>query len=294
MDYYYCMQKPAVQALVRLGFTALEAEAYAWLLAEPGATGYRIAKGIAKPVANTYKALESLQRKGAVLVDEDDHRVCRAVPAGELLQRLEHEFSTDRAEAARALARITGADGDDRVYTLRAAGQVMERARTMLRTAREVALIDAFPGALAALRPEIARAAARGVDVAVKAYRPIELGAAQTFVPPGGERVLARWPGQWLNVVIDGAEYLVAFLDAELTEVHQAIWSGSAYLSWVYHSALAAELVLADVLALAASSPRHDRLRALGRRFATLAAPGAPGYHALHKRFDRRRKEKRT
>jgi HTH-type transcriptional regulator, sugar sensing transcriptional regulator len=280
----------AIQALMQLGFTALEAEAYTWLLGEPGATGYRIAKGIGKPVANTYKALESLQKKGAVLVDEDESRVCRAVPAEELLQQLERGFASHRSDAARALSRVAGPEGDERVYTLRTAAQVMERARSMLRTSRRVVLIDAFPGALAAVRPEIARAVGRGVDIAVKTYRRADAGGAETFVEPDGEGVLARWSGEWLNLVVDGAEHLLAFFDAGLTQVRQAIWSGSAYPSWVYHSALAAELAMAEVQALARRTGRSGRLRKLTDRFDALVAPDAPGYRALMKRFS---KEKR-
>jgi len=291
--YYRCMHNgDAIQALMRLGFTALEAEAYTWLLGEPGATGYRIAKGIGKPVANTYKALESLQKKGAVLVDEDENRVCRAVPAEELLGQLERGFASHRSDAARALSRVAGAEGDDRVYTLRTAAQVMERARSMLRTSRQVVLIDAFPGALAALRPEVARAVARGVDVAVKTYRPADAGGAETFVEPDGEDVLARWSGEWLNLIVDGAEHLLAFFDAGLIQVRQAIWTGSPYLSWVYHSALAAELVMAEVQGLSRRTGRGDRLRKLMDRFDALVAPDATGYRALIRRFGRPKKEK--
>jgi sugar-specific transcriptional regulator TrmB len=282
----------AIQALVRLGFTALEAAAYTWLLGEPGATGYRIAKGIAKPVANTYKALESLQHKGAIVVEEDENRMCRAVPAEELLQQLERGFAADRSDAARALARVAGRDGDDRVYTLRTAPQVLERARIMLRNARKVALVDAFPGALAVLRAEIMAAASRGIDVAIKAYRPIDLGKAETFVPPDAGRVLARWQGEWLNLVVDGAEHLLALFDTSLTEVHQAIWSGSPYLSWMYHGALSAELVMAAVGTLALGAPQQGRLRALTKRFDALVSPDAPGCRALMKRVSRSKKEK--
>jgi sugar-specific transcriptional regulator TrmB len=283
----------ATQALVRLGFTALEAEAYTWLLGEPGATGYRIAKGIAKPVSNTYKALESLQHKGAILVDDDENRLWRAVPAEELLHQLERGFAADRAEAARALARVARPAGDDRVYALHAATQVMERARTMLRGARQIVLIDGFPGALAAIRPEITAAVARGVDVAIKAYRPIELSGAETFIAPNGASVVARWPGEWLNLVVDGAEHLLAMFDPTLSEVRQAIWSGSPYLSWIYHCALAAELVMAAVSELADAAPRRDRLRALARRFDALASPDAPGCRALVQRFGGPRKPRK-
>ena len=58
------------QALVNMGFTALEAEIYTFIVGEPGVTGYRVAQAIGKPAANTYKSLESLGRKGALVFTE--------------------------------------------------------------------------------------------------------------------------------------------------------------------------------------------------------------------------------
>lgn len=276
----------AVDALSSLGFTALEAEAYTWLLGEPGATGYRIAQGIGKPVANTYKALESLHKKGAVIVDEDESRTCRAVPAAELLAQLERGFAASRAAAERALAQVGDTvDADDRVYRLRTPAQALERARAMLRRARTVVLVDAFPGAIAAVRAEIAAAGRRGVEVAVKAYAPIELAGAELFVSDDGAATLERWPGEWLNLVVDGTEHLMAFFAEGLGHLHQAVWSGSPYLSWVYHSALAAELVMAEVRTLAAQAERHDRLRKAIARLDRLLHPEAAGDQALARRF---------
>jgi sugar-specific transcriptional regulator TrmB len=279
----------AIAALVELGFTALEAQIYTWLVGESPATGYRIAQGIGKPVANTYKAIESLQQKGAVLVEEDESRLCRAVPPGELLRAVDRGFAARRDEAQRALANVARSEGDDRVYTLRTPAQVLERARTMLAAARQVVLIDAFPGVLDAVGPAIVQAAARDIIVAVKVYRPIELGKAEVFVEPDGERAIARWPGEWLNLAVDGAEHLLSFLAPDLATVHQAIWSSSPYLSWVYHSALGGELAMAGVHALAGDTPRGDPLRKLVARIRALLPLDAPGYRALIKRFGKPR-----
>src|SRR4051812_35804269 len=114
----------AIEALVALGFTGLEAEVYAWLLGESPATGYRVAQALGKPAANTYKAIESLQQKGAVLVEDGESRLCRAVPAEELLRQAERGFAEKRAAAARALSELRGPGGDERVYTIRTADQV--------------------------------------------------------------------------------------------------------------------------------------------------------------------------
>jgi len=71
--------RDSVKALADLGFTNLEAEIYAFLLQESPATGYRIAQAIGKPAANTYKAIQSLEQKGAVIVEAGSSRMCRAI-----------------------------------------------------------------------------------------------------------------------------------------------------------------------------------------------------------------------
>src|SRR2546423_12321018 len=126
------MASNPIQVLQDLGFTALEAEVYIFLLKESPATGYRIAQGIGKPAANTYKAIETLQLKGAVIVDDGESRRCQAVPANELLSQLERNFSKRRSEAAKALASVGGASDDLGVYQLRSREQVVERFRSML------------------------------------------------------------------------------------------------------------------------------------------------------------------
>ncbi len=61
--------------------------------------------------------------------------------------------------------------------------------------------------------------------------------------------------GQWLNLVVDGREALIAYFDAELSGVHQAVWTGSTF-AWTYHSALAAESSLTAFHQALARAPR--------------------------------------
>jgi sugar-specific transcriptional regulator TrmB len=235
------------QALVELGLTNLEAEVYTCLLREKDATGYRVAAALGKPVANTYKALQSLAAKGAIVTDEGQSRICRAVPPSELLSRLERAFDSRKTRAEKALAKMPGASADDRVFQMRSREQVFERCRLLLENAEQVVLLDVFPGPLAELVPEIATALNRGVEVYIKAYQATDIEATQIAVTPDGKSVTQRWPGEWLNMVADGAEFVQAFLTRDGEHVHQAVWSESAYLAWVYHSALWSELALAEV-----------------------------------------------
>lgn len=275
----------SVRALIDLGFTGLEAEVYTALTQNPPMTGYRVAQVLGKPAANIYKAIESLQAKGAVVVDEGANRVCQAMPAEELLGVLDRNFRESRERAAAALADLERVPTDDRVYQLRSRQQVIERCRRMLGRAERVALVDAFPAPLEELRPEAEATAARGVVVAVKAYELTSFSEVEVFVDSEGHEVIERWPGQWVNVVVDGREHLLALLTRDGLGVHQAVWSESPYLSWVYHSAVAGELVLADVEKRIAEGASAKELRSIPSRYRRIVARDAPGFELLMRRF---------
>jgi hypothetical protein len=216
------------------------------------------------------------------MVDDGASRVCQPVPPDELLGHLERRFQEDRARAAASLSRVGAPVPDDRVYQLRSPDQVLERARTMLGRCREVALVDAFPLPLEKLRADLEAAARRGVVVGVKAYAETTLAGARVVVDARRERAIERWPGQWVNVVVDGAEHLVAFLGRDGESVHQAVWSSSVWLSWVYHSALSSEIMLEAVEAeLASGDATCERLRAKLAALEPLKALQASGYHEL-------------
>lgn len=230
-------------ALEGLGFSPIEALVYAFLAAGEPSTGYRISHAIGKPTANTYKAIASLVQQGAVQVDEGGSRLVRAVPAEELLAGLERR-ARERREAARSALASRGPEAaDDRVYTLRARDQVLERARAMLGRAKEIVLGDLFPGPLEALAGDLEAAGARGVRVVAKVYGRRDLSRVAEVVESDARRALDEWPGQQLSLVVDADEHLLALFDPELSAVHQAVWSRSTFLSCLHHNHVAMELL---------------------------------------------------
>lgn len=272
-----------VEALGPLGFTEMEARIYTFLCQEAPATGYRIAQAIGKPVANTYKVIEVLERKGAVLVDDGESRMCRAVPVEEILGRLEREFRKNRARTVEAFARVEAPADDERVYQLRSRDQIVERARQMLADARHVALLSLFPEPLEVLRDDIERAAKR-IDVAVKLYQPAEVkGASLVQSIQQFEDPRQFWPGQELNAVVDGEQLLLALLDHDPPGVVQAVWSRSTYLSLVIHNGMAVELgfttLSRDVLSGASDKAMRKTLEQLRHPKET------PGYKSFMSRI---------
>ncbi|HVT10641.1 MAG TPA: helix-turn-helix domain-containing protein [Fimbriimonadaceae bacterium] len=224
------------QILTPFGFTNLESEIYAFLLGESPATGYRVAQAIGKAAANTYKAIESLQQKGAVLVDEGSSRLCRAVPSDELLARLTRDFEWRRAEAELMLARLSSTGNDDRVYSLRSRAQVIERARHMIGGAESAVLMACTSHVAHHLRDNLGSAARRKIEVLVVCPDPVGIEGVQAVVSRSAK------PLDEMRLVTDGAEMLYCLFAKGREEVSQAIWSKSPYLAISAHRGLAAEL----------------------------------------------------
>jgi predicted transcriptional regulator len=275
----------SIQGLMDLGLTRLEAEVYVALCRRSPQTGYRVSQDLGKPVANTYKAIESLVNKGAVVVDAGPSRLCRAVVPDEFLGRLRRRMAETTEGVAKALSQMGSAEADIRIYQLPTADQVLDRCRRMLAECREVALVDVFPAPLEQLRADLSVAAGRGVLVAVKVYAAAEIPGVDVILHPDGGATRKRWPGQWLNAVTDGAQHLQAFLTEDGRDVHQAVWSGSPYLSWIYHCAVSSEFIWSAVRPLVeCGAPAKDIRKAL-RRYEALRTLEAPGYKALLKQF---------
>jgi sugar-specific transcriptional regulator TrmB len=274
-----------ITALVNLGFTGLEAEVYTFLLQQSPATGYRVAQAIGKPVANTYKAIESLQRKGAILVDEGGSRQCVAVPSEELLGVMEQAFRERRRQATKALATLRGSGADTRVYPLNTPEQVLERAKAMLRRCEQTVLLDLFPGPFSALETDIRKTVAADKTVALQVYEPHEIAGALVVQNPTSEGILDRYPGQWLIVNLDGAETLLAFFSREMSSVLQAVWSGSAFLSHLHHSGMASELTMIGMLSNSETLETAHEWRERAWEIRRLFRPDALGYRMLLEQF---------
>lgn len=210
-----------------LGLTDLEAEIYVYLLQQSPATGYKIAKGLRRSFPSTYKALASLQAKGAILVDDGTSRRSRAVPPAEFLDQLENRFCERRQRAATAVAQLPKSAHDTRIYQLASVDQVYERSRSMLAECAERALVELFPEPLTALRDPIEKAAARGVDVTARLYRAESLAGVRLVQSPFGAENLRTFKSEWLALLIDGRQFLLAHLLKAGRGVVNAVWSAN-------------------------------------------------------------------
>jgi sugar-specific transcriptional regulator TrmB len=244
-----------IATLIGLGFNKLEAEIYCHLLQNDAATPYRIARALGRQTANVYKAVETLARRGAVLVEEGDSRFCRAVPAREFIGHIKRDFLSRTTQAAALLSDLDRPTYDERVYRIESVPEVLERAASMLAIEAEtVAVVDAFPRSWQAIRPAVEKAINRGVQVHLQTYEPVDIKGAIAVVAVPGRAALEHWGSEQLNVVIDGRQHLLALLSVELDCVYQALWSNSLYLSALMHAGLTSEQTI------------HRALQVVGRK----------------------------
>jgi sugar-specific transcriptional regulator TrmB len=265
------------KSLESLGLTQMEALAYAYLVANPSSTGYRVARGIGKPTANVYRALESLGRKGAVMQERAATPLFKALSPEDLLARLEQDFIRRKAIAARELAAIRPDESDERVYALKSMDQVLARARIVLASARRLTLMDAGRDLLAVLSPEIEDARSRGVRVLVRARAtPASRGAgdadhlAHADTLSDGPPTPGEPPS--LRIASDAREVLLASFARDEERVRDALWTRSAFLARSVHESLASERCCLQIELKMADGLNVDEVEAAFEEWRTVRA----------------------
>jgi hypothetical protein len=226
------MKESVVDHLTELGFSGAEAAVYVALLAEPKATGYRIARLAGKPVPNTYKALDALHKKGAIIVDETGRgRTYTALPVSEFFEGMKRRLDTMRGHLEEELKGLAMGAVEGGIYQLNTPDQVYGRAKTLLREAKSVALVDIFPTPLEHLRGDIEAAARRGVHVCLKVYTPGDVKGCEMIAPKGPAPHLEIWKADWMNIIVDSREALYSLMKKDGNGVHRAVWIKDPYLA---------------------------------------------------------------
>lgn len=229
-------QNKIIELLKQLGFNQLEVEVYLFLLTTEPMTAYKVGVSINKPTANVYKVMDSLAKKGAVLIESNKSKYCKAVSPSEFFSHYEKNILEKTKQTKELLKNLENNYYDEKTYSIESVPLVFERFRNMMQKAKVIAVIDAFPSALNLVLDSIQEAIKRGVDVYIQTYKPITIKGADIAYSEIGEKAISHWQSEQLNLVIDGEEYLVALMDLELTRTIQASWSNNYYMACSLHA----------------------------------------------------------
>jgi sugar-specific transcriptional regulator TrmB len=225
-----------ITQLKSLGFNALEAEVYLYLLKNRAATAYKVGKDLNKPTANVYKSIDSLSDKGAVMIENNKNKICRAVKSDEFLRHYKRSFINKTEELAISLNELEVDDYDENTYTIASIPLVFEKFKNMLEKSKVIAVIDAFPDALDLVIPDILKAIKKGVEVYIQIYKPVDIPGADIAMAKIAKKTLSHWQSQQLNLIIDGEEYLIALMNNKMDKVIQATWSNNYYMACTLHA----------------------------------------------------------
>lgn len=227
-----------IEILTDIGFNKLEAEVYIYLLSNPPATAYKIGKEINKPTANVYKAIDVLSEKGAVLIEDNKNKLCKAVDINEFLTLYDKEMLAKTNKAREVLKNLSSDVYEQNTYKIQSIPLIFERFENMMKRCKKIAVIDAFPKTLQRVIPIIEETAQRGIDIYVEAYKDVEIKGADVvnINKSVGSQTLDHWKSQQLNLIIDGEEHLITLMDNKLEKVIQAVWSNNNYISCILHA----------------------------------------------------------
>lgn len=160
-----------VAALKRLGFTEYESRIYIRLIRQDGpVTAYEVSKRAGVPRPNTYNALESLARRGAVLpVSEGPTRYVAAEPK-EFLARVARQTSTLCEDMADWLTELAPEGADSYVWTLSGEVAVHDKIEALIAGARENLMVKAPDDILRRHRQALATAGERGIEMLIVVF----------------------------------------------------------------------------------------------------------------------------
>lgn len=276
-----------VGRLIKLGFNRLEAEVYLTLLKESPLTGYRLAQILNKAAANTYKALESLEKRGAVVAEGSPNvKQYVAIPIADYMNQLESGFRNDRQFLEESLKDIKYSISGDKIYMLQTFDQVLEKCSRMLENAEYSVIVDAFPSMLKKIIPQLEKAALNGVNIIVNAYEPVNVKNCRVIVKSNAKKVLQLWSGDWMNIAVDGKEYLITACEKDGVLQH-AIWSNSPYLSFFVFNGFRYEMLFS---ALSSKIPSEKMSEILNSAFedVNINIADLPGYKTMLERLGKK------
>ncbi len=230
------------------GLSELEAKAYIWLLENKRNTGYKISAEIGKPVANTYKALKSLEGKGAVISDNSTSKtIFEAVPAQEFLSKIESEFNRQRERIISEVGKLKVTESSTGIYELQSLELTYEKAISMIEGAKHQLLIDCFPIPLEVLEPHLRKKSEEDIMITLKNYCDKRFENVRQINAIYAERILNELHGHWMIMVRDASEALIALIDHNGRDLLHSIWIKDPYISIVLYSGMLNEMNLSEI-----------------------------------------------
>lgn len=199
------MAAPAelIAALIRLGFSQYEAQAYTALVGQQPMNGSEVSKRAGMPPSKVYETLARLEAKGAVLANHSEPVRYSAVPHADVLASLRAKFGADLDIVTAALDRLPAVDEPGLVWSLHDKDAIDRAFIRVIAAARASIFAGIWDEELDQLGPALEAASQRGIETHVAIYGTRTLTGPRTYdLGKCGASARLRLSGRRLAVVV--------------------------------------------------------------------------------------------
>lgn len=239
--------KTLIQQLMRFDFTEGEAKVYASLIQQPHVSGYEAAKNSGVARSKVYEILDSLNRKGAVVISTGDKsKLYSGVPLPELIQLLKRRMKLELEELELMSKKFQQPKESQEIWTIADYQAALQKALTIIQETKEHLLIQIW---MEDLTEEIEEAVLekrrQGVNVLFILYD--RTGKYETKIPHifrhGFEESKLKAGARWLTIASD--EKMMMHMSIITDNNIHAIFTGHSSMTY-----FAQEYILHDAYCL--------------------------------------------
>jgi sugar-specific transcriptional regulator TrmB len=234
-----------ITLLMELGLTRLQARIYLSLLKESGRTGYGVAKEIDEPVANTYKALESLRQDGLVLMKVEARiKTFSAQPIKLYLDQRERQFFRQRGILEESLKSIVPASPGEGFFAIESCEQLYALSSTLIGKGRDPIGVEGTPFPIDQLKADLQKAARAGRTVLVKSYEEVDIPGCTVVFSKEMRSPVLDLPMELLHVAVPGEGYVIGITGRENRRLLHGVYVRNLFLSIMAYNGFTMEFLV--------------------------------------------------
>ena len=215
--------KTAISKLTQLGFSNYEARAYTALLQDNPLTAYEIAKNSGIPTSKVYEVIRKLEDKNTIQsIRAERSRLYIPVSLDEFVENYKLNIEDSLNSIRNSLKGVKVGIDTNYTWHMKNYDDIILRAKRMLGTARETALLMIWPDEVLQLMEDLTQAHERDIRLAVIHYGPTNMNTGQVYRHAVKDSVYAARGFRGLTLITDSKEALIG----KISETNaDAIWS---------------------------------------------------------------------
>jgi sugar-specific transcriptional regulator TrmB len=218
--------KSAISTLARLGFSNYEARAYTVLLQDSPLTAYEIAKNSGIPTSKIYEVIRKLERRNTIQsIRSERSPLYIPVSPDEFIENYKLSIENSLNSIRNSLKGVKVGIDTNYTWHMSDYDDMILRAKRMLGTARETALLLIWPDEVLQLMEDLTQAQERNIKIAIIHYGPTDIKAGQVYRHSVERSLYADRQVRGLTLVTDSKEALIGTISGTKTD---AIWSMNA------------------------------------------------------------------